>query len=63
MTEIAINKLSLERLTAAIELLNYLTINDKSHMLNLQEINSVLIVAGVSPIEPEKKKEVEVMNV
>lgn len=67
MTEVVLNKLSYDRLTAALELLRFKTVVDKFHHLALEDVNEVLTVAGFDIIpEPkncEEQKEVEVIEV
>lgn len=60
MEQIVYNKLSYDRLMAAMELLTRKARNDK--YMNLEDINEVLTVAGFDEVKEETRKEVEVIN-
>ena len=60
MNEVIYNKLSYDRLMAAMELLTRKAKSDK--YLNLTDINEVLIVAGLDEVKEETCKEVEVIE-
>lgn len=67
MTEVVLNKLSYDRLTAALELLRFKAVNHQFHNVSLDDTNEILTVAGFETIpEPKKceeQKEVEVIEV
>ena len=63
MTEVVLNKLSYDRLTAALELLKFQMIHAEHHLLGIEDVNEVMTVAGFELIPEPEKKEVEVIEV
>ena len=62
MTEVVLNKLSYDRLTAALELLRFKASGGTG--IYRDDVNEILTVAGFDIIpKPETQKEVEVIEV